>query len=486
MTYDITDKTSLQGLLYYANLSQRLSNGVTVDSDPCDDGSGMPVREAGVYLTDRSGQPIPDFLNGGPYSGLSLQGTDSNAYGTSAQVSNYHEIFGHTNHLVVGVSYDGSSTMFDGSEQLGGFSASRFFVGPGVTIDQADLSIAPVRLRTLTNAEGVFYSDIFDVTDKLALTLSGRLNTEYVELQDQIGTALNGNHTFTRFNPGVGLTYRLLPGLTAFATYSEANRAPTPTELSCASITQPCQLPNFFLGDPSLKQVVARSFETGLRGEFVPFAGARIQWNTDLFRTDNSDDIIFVSSAVPGLDYFTNAGTTRRQGIDANITFRQRGLRVLLGYSFVDATFQNTLVLDSPLNPGADANGQETVHPGNHLPGVPQHRFKAVVDYDVTSKWTVGAAGIVSSGQYLFGDEANLTPQTGAYFVLNLNTSYRITPHLEVFALVTNAFNARYETYGTFAPTTAVPIAEVPGASNPRDLSPAAPVSGYGGVRVTF
>lgn len=484
-TYDITDQTSLQGVLYYANLSQRLVNGVTVDLAPCGDGT-LCEGDGVTPLTTRGGAPIADFLNGGPYSGLSRQATDSNAYGGSLQASTYDTILGHTNHLVGGLSYDGSFTMFDGSELLGGLNSARFFTGPGVLIDQADLTVAPVRLRSTTNNEGLFYSDSFDITERLALTLTGRLNVAGEQAQDQLGAALNGNNTFVRFNPGAGLTWRISPALSVFASYSEANRAPTPTELSCASITQACQLPNFFLADPSLKQVVAHSWEAGLRGQFSPFAGGRVQWNADMFRTDSDDDIIFVASQVPGLDYFTNAGRTRRQGVEANITLRTGRLHALLGYSYVEATFQSPLLLDSPLNPNAGPNGQEQVQPGNRIPGVPAHRLKAVVSYNLADAWTVGGAVIASSGQYLFGDEANLTKPLPGYVVLNLNTAYRITPNIQLFALATNVLNAKYATYGTFAPTASVPIAQVPGASDTRGVSPAPPVAAYGGVRVTF
>ena len=36
---------------------------------------------------------------------------------------------------------------------------------------------------------------------------------------------------FSRFNPMIGGTYKITPELTAYAGYSEANRAPTPLEL---------------------------------------------------------------------------------------------------------------------------------------------------------------------------------------------------------------------------------------------------------------
>jgi hypothetical protein len=92
----------------------------------------------------------------------------------------------------------------------------------------------------------------------------------------------------------------------------------------------------------------------------------------------------------------------------------------------------------------------------------------------------------VASGQVLFGDEANQNPKTDPYVVLNLHTAFWITPRVQVFGLVENVFNNRYETFGTFSPTSDVPMTEVPGASNPRSLSPAPPIAGFGGVRVLF
>ena len=77
---------------------------------------------------------------------------------------------------------------------------------------------------------------------------------------------MNGNETYTRFNPVIGATYKLRPDLTVYAGYSEANRAPTPLELGCADPAHPCILATFLVSDPPLKQVVSRTVEAGLRG----------------------------------------------------------------------------------------------------------------------------------------------------------------------------------------------------------------------------
>jgi len=43
---------------------------------------------------------------------------------------------------------------------------------------------------------------------------------------------------------------------------------------------------------------------------------------------------------------------------------------------------------------------------------------------NLAQTWTVGGTGVAASGQFLLGDEANLTAKTPAYFVLNSHTSY--------------------------------------------------------------
>jgi outer membrane receptor protein involved in Fe transport len=74
-------------------------------------------------------------------------------------------------------------------------------------------------------------------------------------------------------------------------------------------------LPNAFAGDPTLKQVVARTWEAGIR------SGARgaLTWNLGFFHADNYNDILFVTSEQSGFGYFKNFGRTKRQGIEVGM-----------------------------------------------------------------------------------------------------------------------------------------------------------------------
>lgn len=496
VSYDVNDDLSLQALVYYTRLSQIVSNGNTPNYQPCNAGGGLCEQDGVTPLTTVGGAQIPDYLNGGPYSQLAYTDTESNGYGGSVQLSDDADRFGFGNKLVAGMSFDGAITNFSANSYTGALTASRGFSGPGYAIDQADGSIAPVKLLSTNAYYGAYVSDVFDITKALSMTVSGRFNVAQIQMDDRIGTALNGNHYYQRFNPGVGLTYKVTPQISAFASYAEANRAPTPAELSCASINSPCTLANFFVGDPNLKQVVARTLEAGMRGTVSPFDGATLKWDIDLYRTETQDDILFAPSTIVGRDFFQNIGRTQRQGIDAALALHRGSVTLTLNYGLTDATFQSPITLDSGslnntlpngqmyLNPGADANGQIHVKPGDRMPGIPLQQIKIGADWQIDPQWSVGARATASTGEVLFGDEANLTPSTGAYFVLNANASYKVTQHLELFAVVQNILNAKYATYGTFSDPTSIPCPQC--GTSTTALSPAPPISAYGGVRVTF
>jgi outer membrane receptor protein involved in Fe transport len=495
----IDDANTLQAVAYYSNFDQRTRNADAAIVEACDANAAVICVEDGPPLTDRNRNPIanfitgspyaaafPKFRNGGPYAFLNQTGTDTNGYGLSLQLTNVEPLFDLPNHFVVGASYDGGATTFSATTAVGGLSLDRGFVGPGVVVAQADGSITPVRVAATNNYYAVFASDTLDVTQELAVTVAGRFNLADVALNDKLGTSLTGGHSFDRFNPSAGATYKLMPGLSAYAGYAEANRAPTPAELTCANPLQPCSLTNFFVGDPNLKQVVARTVEAGLRGQ-VERDARTLAWHAGVFRTDSDDDIQFVASPTVGRDFFQNVGTTRRQGFEVGARLRVGWLSSFVDYTYTNATFQSALTVDAGSNPQGDAAGLLHVRPGNHLPGVPDHVVKFGAGAEVVPGWTVGVTGRAASGQYLIGDPSNQNARTASYVVLNLNTEWRVTDHVTVFGLIQNLTDAHYATFGTFSPVGAdTPILQVPGASNPRALSPGAPIGGFAGLRVSF
>jgi iron complex outermembrane receptor protein len=483
-TYKLTDTIDLKGNLYYRRFRQRHVDGNTSDVVPCDPGlfpGFLCFDEDDDPLFAVGGAMVPDILGGGTPGSIDRTSTKADAYGGSAQANSTGQIFGRPNNLVVGASLDRGKVNFGATSELGIIQPDLFVTGTGVIIAQPAGDVAPVALKTRNTYTGLYVTDTLDVTSALSVTAGGRFNFARIKLEDQLGTDLNGSHDFSRFNPVVGATYKILPNLTAYAGYSEANRAPTPAELGCADPLRPCLLDNFLVADPPLRQVISRTKEAGLRGHFdFGEKNGRLAWSLGAFRADNEDDIINVPSAITGRGFFVNAGGTRRQGVEAQANYASSRWNAYASYNYLEATFRDMITLASPANPAA-VGGLITVMPGDFIPAVPQHRFKAGAEFWVLpEKWKLGFDAIGVGSQYFVGDESNQNPKLPSYWVVNLHTTYKLHDNIEVFGLVQNLFDKRYYTFGTFFDTSEVAFL---GLTDPRSVSPGAPLAIYGGLR---
>lgn len=491
----LSNTTRIEGTLYAQRLTLRTINGDAADIEACEEEeqAGLlclesvgddPDDEEEALLTDAAGVPIADMLGGDGYGVLNRGRTRTRAMGALFQIIDDRPMRGGTNHFALGLSYDTSRTRFDTSVKLGALTDARSVEGLGAMIVQADGAIAPVSLVTHSDYWGVFVQDKLPITPRLSAEIGLRYNHARIVLQDQIGTALNGRHRFQRVNPGVELDYKANDALSLRAGYAETNRAPTPAELSCADENAPCSLTNFFIADPPLKQVVAKSWEAGASGS-AQAGGIRIDWLLSAYRTRNRNDIQYVASAIRGRAYFQNIGATRRQGIEASVKVSRGGLTSAISYAFTDATYRAPLTLASPANPQADEDGRIAVARGDRLPGIPRHSATLSLDY-ATARWSVGGDVLARSGQYLVGDEGNDTPRVPGYAIVNLRGSVTIVPGVSLFGEVRNAFNRRYATFGTFSEVDEIDLEEAPDASDPRAYGPGAPRRWYLGMKARF
>jgi outer membrane receptor protein involved in Fe transport len=233
--------------------------------------------------------------------------------------------------------------------------------------------------------------------------------------------------------------------------------------------------------------VVSHTVEAGFRGTGDLSIGT-LNWKLGAFRADNTDDILSIPSQLQGFGFFQNVGSTRRQGIEAEVSLKSNKVQMHASYTFIDARFLNALVLGSPNSPFADADGNIQVMPGNQIPAVPRNRLKAGIDYAVTDAFKVGGDALFVSSQYFVGDESNQFMKLPSYAVFNLHASYQINKTIQIYARADNIFDNRYATYGRFFDTGDVPNFTNGGAqfTDPRSLSPARPRAFYTGMRVTF
>jgi iron complex outermembrane receptor protein len=490
-----SDTLSFQGNVYYRGFWQRHvdGNGTSSQNSGCPDPNFLCFPDLNgnfSNLTGLNGLSVPatGVLANSVLGEIDRTSTATNGFGGSFQAATTAKLFNHDNRFVVGTSLDQGHVEFATTSELGTINPDFFpFVnGTGVYINQPSGDVAPVGLLAKTLYTGVYATDTFDLTSRLSVTVGGRLNVAEISLQDTLGNndGLNGNHNYNRFNPVIGATFKITPHITAYAGYSEANRAPTPLELGCSDPLRPCLLDNALVGDPPLKQVVSHTYEAGLRGRFD--AGDKkglLTWNFGVFHAENTDDIINVASQIPGHQFFQNGGNTLRQGTEAGVSYKWDHWNVYANYTLVDATFLSPLTLSSPNNPFADANGHIFVVPGDHIPAVPNYRFKAGAEYKITDAWTLGADVNAVGSQYLVGDQSNQNPQVPAYWVVNLHSSYQVSKNVELFGLARNLFNQRYLTFGTFFQTDSFPYLSL---TDPRTFVAGMPFAAYAGIRGTF
>lgn len=366
------------------------------------------------------------------------------SYGASLQLTLLGKLGGMENQFVAGVSADIANSRYTESSQDAVFTDSRATLGIGDFTQQT-------AAKTHNGNYGIYMQDTLSLTKQWSLTLAGRYNWADATIGDSSGLQpqLNGHHTFSRFNPAVGINWNPTSTFTAYATYNEGMRSPTAIELACADPAAPCSLPNDFVSDPALQPVISKTFEFGARGR----VGQATTWSAAVYRTTLDNDIEFISSngAASNRGFFQNVGRTRRQGFELSGRSQLGPLAVTASYSYIDATYRSAWTESSPSNSSADANGNIDVKPGDHLPGIPANTVKLQLDYAATAKWKVGANLTWRGGIYAQGDENNqdVNGKIAGHLLIDLDTSYQVTKQLQVFANITNLLDKRYASFGT-------------------------------------
>lgn len=454
---------------------------------------------------------------------LNRSGTHQRNYGLSGQVTWFQRTGSNANQLTVGAGYDGNRVGFTQSSELGYLNPDRSVTGvgafgDGVTGGDADGEPYDTRVDLSGRIHsGSFYAtDTWSMAGKLSLTVSGRFNRTTIDNRDrlrpQAGTgSLTGTHTFSRFNPAVGATYRVAPLLSLYGSYTEGNRAPTSIELGCADPNAPCKLPNAMAGDPPLDQVRTRTFEAGVRGS----SEGPMRWSAGWFHAHNRDDILFVASEQTGFGYFKNFERTRRQGMELDANYRWGRLTLGGGYTFLDATFQSEEEVNGTGNstneeavdgtPGTE--GTIEISPGNRIPLTPRHMVKAYADVQLTPKFVVDLGMVGISRSFARGNENNQHKPDGRYYlsegtspgyaVVNLGARYNLHARVQVFGQVNNLFDRTYYSGGQlghsgFTATgsfVARPFAAVNGEFPLQGVTfyaPGAPRGAWGGLRFRF
>jgi len=368
--------------------------------------------------------------------------TDQKSWGAGLQLTRQDDIAGRANQFVFGVSVDSGDTRFLQQSQPAIFTDQRDTIATGDYAPETDVD-------TTNRYLGAFFADTLALNREWTVSFSGRYNHARVRIADRLDgdAGVNGHFTFARFVPAIGVNYKPSTAMTAYATYNEGMRAPSPVELTCADAAAPCKLPNIFLADPPLRKVVSHTLEAGARGKW-----SALDWAAAVYRTDLEDDIQFISSGGAAINagFFQNVGRTRRQGLELAGTAHLGRLDLTLRYSHIDATYRSEFSAASPNNSSADATGAIRVLPGNRIPGIPADSLKLRGDFDIDARWAIGAGVVLASSQFAHGDENNrdVGGRIPGYAVADVDLRFQPDNSWQIFATVANLFDRHYQNFG--------------------------------------
>lgn len=454
----INDNMSWQANAYYRQNEINSINGDDSDYEECEFGSRYSLCEEGeddvvervqfvgygedIWLSDVSDVDADD-VDGTFNTGF----TDSESYGGALQfvrLSAYDTI---NNEFIFGLGIDQAEISFKSNTEFAVLHNDSITDDRSVTgIGLFDMD-SRVNLKVTTKQQYLYFSNATSLSENLRLNLAGRYNYADVSMRDQIETgkgSLNGEHVFHRFNPAIAINYLFNPNLSLELSYSESSRTPSPAELSCADEEDPCKLPNGFVADPPLEQVVAKTTEVSLHYSKPTFSAL-----ATVFSTLSYQDIIFQQAGQKSNEgYFINLDKTQRQGVELALT-TQLSSDVDFGasYNFLKATFQSPFISFSPVNP---LGPNRQVNPGDNIPGQPEHQFKFHLDWQLNDQINAGTEFLYASSSYYRGDEANENKKISSYAVTNIYLSYQINEQLRLSAKVDNLFDRHFDTFGTY------------------------------------
>ncbi len=527
----LRDDTTLTAIAYYRRTDTDTFNGDGSEFQECEEFAGLTCEEEGdeeELARNQFGDPIAftDAVEGGTENSSK---TEQDAVGASLQAV-FDRPLGATEHeLLVGGSVDFGDADFSQQTELARLTEDRGTVGSGFIVEE---SLTDVNSEIFHGS--LFLADNIALSERLDLTLSARFNHTDIKLRDRRNpggddgedeadadldrvrldeeddddggdpesvaaeegldedddeeSSLNGDHEFNRLNPAIALTFRALDELSVYGSWSQSNRAPTPAELTCANPDDPCRLPNAFVDDPPLEQVITQTIELGARGNLPN--GWR--WNATLFRAVSDDDILFISAGTTTTQgFFANVGETRRQGIELGLQGEAGPASFGAYYTYVDAEFRDGFLTNSPNHPLRNPLDEDLpalaalrVESGDRIPGVPEHLLRVNLAVDVTDRLTVGADAVAQSDQVFRGDESNTAEELDGFVVVNANARYRFSDRVEAVLRVNNLFDTDYETFGVFGEADEVLGEEFEDAR--RFVGPGAPLGAWLGVRVSL
>ncbi|MDO6460647.1 TonB-dependent receptor [Granulosicoccaceae sp. 1_MG-2023] len=400
--YDLNDRATLTGTLNYTDSPQADDPGgvdyETYINDPqaardtnvnLQTGESMEQTRLGfVYASDigrrgelqvRNFYTWKDFDSSLPVADSGIVAYDRFVYGGGVQYTHQGELGGKANRVTIGLdmeAQDDDRTRHANEQGLAG----------ELVLDQNE---------SVFNT-GLFISNETTLSDALTLTAGLRYDRIRFEVSDAFTADGDdsGKRTLDHISPSLGLLYAVGPNTRVFASLATGFQTPTTTEFAN---------PDGGGFNPDLDAEVSRSVELGIRGQL----GRRSHYEFSVFDISIDDELIPYEA--DGREYFENAGSSTRRGLELMLSSEPfDGLTTSLAYA------RNYFEFDRYVSDGTD-------YSGNTTPGVPRQTLHASLNYSLADK---GFAELswMHAGE-LYADNAN-TVKVAGYDVVDLRMGY--------------------------------------------------------------
>jgi len=219
-SFNFSSQSALSATIFERQVNTRSYNGDATDFKECEQEQGYLCNDDGEVVRDQFGRPVSEAFNAINNIGVRKQ----LSYGGSLQWTFKPDLFGKRNQFVSGLDYDHGRV--DYSAQL---EAATLIVDPdlplssitsansGIFVPDDALSVYAYNVNI-----GAYATDTLSLTERLAISASLRYNHTHSVIQDLSGENpdLNGDHSFHRVNPALGLTYQWSPAVNFYGGYS--------------------------------------------------------------------------------------------------------------------------------------------------------------------------------------------------------------------------------------------------------------------------
>lgn len=302
---------------------------------------------------------------------------------------------------------------------------------------------------------GVFISQGWQFHDNFELSAALRYDEVHFDVDDRFLSDGNdsGDIRFTEWSPMAGLTWSPNEAVTVYANVSTAFETPTTTEFDN---------PTGGGFNTALGSQNATNYEIGIKGE-RRVDDRPLRYELTAFHIEIDDALVpFELAAFPGREFYSNAGESRRQGVEAALaTDLGAGWSLGLNYTWSDFRYRDF------------ESGNQDLS-GKRIPGIPEHTAALRVDYQHPSGFFAGwRTRLVGS---FYADDAN-GEKIDAYSVSDLRLGYTHQAGnwtVEPYLSINNVLDERY--FGNIRIN----------AFGGRFFEPAPERSLFGGIRVRY